>query len=272
MRRINGKLTDADRSGALFLLAHNPKVSGSNPAPATKQFQGFTEISCKPFLLPSSSHPAIGRSPLKLFQRATISGRTMSPWKRWVVIGISGGATLAVVGAMIIGGVVWFAARPTPWNTSALSVVWGKAETTYGFSSTNSKDFRQAGYSLDFAIQNNTNRDVTLSETATIMRRLTDGGVLEDYSMVAKPYKAAFIPAGQRAELSIKLDVGCTEEDANGVVHDRDPGVCYKDTWAEMDALVLFDHDHHLQVNLPKPVLKEFPPNDQKADPPKARR
>src|SRR2546425_13289839 len=36
MRRIKGKLTDADRSVALFLLAHNPKVAGSNPAPATK--------------------------------------------------------------------------------------------------------------------------------------------------------------------------------------------------------------------------------------------
>ena len=34
MRRIKGKLTAADRSGALFLLAHNPKVAGSNPAPA----------------------------------------------------------------------------------------------------------------------------------------------------------------------------------------------------------------------------------------------
>ena len=41
MRRINGKLTVADRSGALFLLAHNPKVAGSNPAPATK-FQRLT--------------------------------------------------------------------------------------------------------------------------------------------------------------------------------------------------------------------------------------
>ena len=31
MRRIKGKLTDADRSGALVLLAHDPKVGGSNP-------------------------------------------------------------------------------------------------------------------------------------------------------------------------------------------------------------------------------------------------
>jgi hypothetical protein len=193
----------------------------------------------------------------------------MSPWKKWVVIGISGGAALAGVAAAIIGGVVWFASRPARWNTSALSVVWGKAETVYDFTSTNRKDFRQTGYSLDFAIQNNTNRDVTLSESATIMRRLTEGDVLEDYSMIAKPYKAAFIPAGQRAELSIKLDVGCTEEDANGVVHDRDPGVCYKGTWAGANALVLFDHGNHLQLDLPKPVLKEFPPIDQKA--PKAK-
>jgi hypothetical protein len=32
MRRIKGKLTDADRSGALLRWAHNPKVAGSNPA------------------------------------------------------------------------------------------------------------------------------------------------------------------------------------------------------------------------------------------------
>ena len=32
MRRIKGKLIDADRSGALILLAHNPKVAGSTVA------------------------------------------------------------------------------------------------------------------------------------------------------------------------------------------------------------------------------------------------
>jgi len=34
MRRINGKLTPADRSGALVLWAHNPMVAGSTPAGA----------------------------------------------------------------------------------------------------------------------------------------------------------------------------------------------------------------------------------------------
>ena len=187
-------------------------------------------------------------------------------WRKWVVVGISGGATLAIVCALIVGVVVWFAARPPTWDTDALSVVWGKANTIYDFGD-NGRDFHQAGYSLDFALQNNTNRDVTLPETATIMRRLTDGGVLDDYSTVAKRYKAAFIPARQKAQLSIKLDVGCTSQDEKGVVHDRDPGVCYRDTWAEMDALVLFDQNNHLQVILPKPVLKEFPPLEQKATP-----
>ena len=37
MRRIKGKLFAADRSIALILLAHNPKVAGSNPAPATSR-------------------------------------------------------------------------------------------------------------------------------------------------------------------------------------------------------------------------------------------
>jgi hypothetical protein len=195
----------------------------------------------------------------------------MPPWKKWIVVGVSGGATLAVVSALIIGGVVWFAARPPSWNTSAISVVLGKAEPYYDFTSPNGKDFRQTGYLLEFALQNNTNRDVTLPETAIVMGRLTDGGVLVDYSTVAKRTKATWIAARQRAALYIDLEVGCTRTDSDGVVHDRDLGVCYTETWAALDALVLFDHVNHLQVNLPKPVLKPYPPINQKVDPPKAR-
>jgi hypothetical protein len=45
--------------------AHNPKVGGSNPPPATKCLEGFTEISRKPFFVVSSAHPAktIGACP-----------------------------------------------------------------------------------------------------------------------------------------------------------------------------------------------------------------
>jgi hypothetical protein len=49
------QLIDADRSGALFLLAHNPKVAGSNPAPATT----FPRVSLQrrtPFCSSSNSH------------------------------------------------------------------------------------------------------------------------------------------------------------------------------------------------------------------------
>jgi hypothetical protein len=194
----------------------------------------------------------------------------MVPWKKWVVIGVSGGATLAVVGAAIIGAVIWFASRPPGWDRNALSVVWSKAETVYDFGGV--KEFRQTGYSLDFAIQNNTSHDVTLPETASIMRRLIDGGVIQDYSGAAKLYRAAFIPAGQRAEVSIKLDVGCTEEDAGGVVRDRDPGVCYEDTWAGADALVLFDQGGRLQVDLPKPALRSFPPTAEKIGTPSVKK
>jgi hypothetical protein len=46
MRRINGKLIVADRSGALCLLAHNPKVAGSNPARDLNLRRGPTGRGC----------------------------------------------------------------------------------------------------------------------------------------------------------------------------------------------------------------------------------
>jgi hypothetical protein len=181
----------------------------------------------------------------------------MMPWKRWIVIGVSAGATIVTIGTFIIGGIVWFASRPPAWDTAALTVISGRADTNYGLKD---NEFIQEGYSLIFALQNNTNRDITIPASVTMMQHLSDGGVLSDYSENARPYSATFIPAHQRAELSIKLVRGCTEEDAKGVVHDREPGVCYKEAWSDSDSLVLFDHVNHLQISLPKPLLKEFPP------------
>jgi hypothetical protein len=45
------------------------------------------------------------------------------------------------------------------------------------------------------------------------MQRLTNGGVLTAYSHVAKPYAATFLPAHQRAQLSVNMQYGCDTED-----------------------------------------------------------
>jgi hypothetical protein len=115
---------------------------------------------------------------------------------------------------------------------------------------------KHSGFSLDFALQNNTARDIMIREDATIMKHLLRGGTLAD-AMAAKPYRSYFIPAHQRAEVSIQLAYACDEEDLEtGAVRDRDSRVCFNEALADSDGLVLFDHINRIQVTLPKPGLR----------------
>jgi hypothetical protein len=55
----------------------------------------------------------------------------MPDWKKWVVIGVSAGATVAVLGAIIVILFAWFSSRPAPWNKETVSVVWSEAHETF---------------------------------------------------------------------------------------------------------------------------------------------
>jgi hypothetical protein len=185
----------------------------------------------------------------------------MLSWKMWVVIGASGAATAVAIGVLAMNPVVRSTARPPDWNTSAVSIVSGKATTTYAVTAdAPAGELRFAGYSLGFTVQNNTNRDITIPADATIMRRLYDGGALVDFSGFAKPFTAAFVPANQRAEIDITVDWNCYRVDAHGVGHEGDPEACYRDMWSTGDPFELFDRANHLQVSLPKPALENVPP------------
>lgn len=171
------------------------------------------------------------------------------------MIGASAGVTLTVLAALIFVGFLWYSSRPVPWNKSALSVVWSEAHETFDLNE-KIRDFKHAGFSLDFALQNNTKRDITIPADATIMKHLLRGGTLAEET-AAKPYRSYFVPAHERAMISVQLDYGCSDEDfATGAVHARDPRVCFSEAFADSDGLVLFDHNNRIEVTLPKPGLR----------------
>jgi hypothetical protein len=177
--------------------------------------------------------------------------RSALPQKgRWksLVIGVVGGVTLAVV----VTAVIRF--RTASWDAKSVSVVWSEAHERL---TEQNGELRHDAFSLNYALQNNTDRDITIPESVTIMQRLTKGGVLVRYSNVAKLDASTFLPARQRAQLSVALQWGCGEWDfrMGKIVREEEPEACYARCFADSDGLVLFDHANHIEISLPKPIF-----------------
>jgi hypothetical protein len=194
-------------------------------------------------------------------------------WKKWMVVGASAGVGFAALSAAVIGVLTWYSSREVPWNTEALSVVWSEAEPIRPegwYRPATWRDIARfrageptrpltvdetdrlktlpdyAGFVLGFAVQNNTNRDITIrSDGVRIMRRLVRGGVLADAPFVEKLAQSFFIPAHQRGELSLTVDWSCLLPDANR---------CLSNLFQETEGLVLFHEAERIQVLLPKPL------------------
>jgi hypothetical protein len=179
-------------------------------------------------------------------------------WKRWIVIGSSAAITLAACAALIFLGFAWYSSRPVPWNTRTVTTFRGDATETYELQPKQGAkpgELLVRGFQLTFALQNNTARDVTIPEDATVMEHLVDGGTLADSP--AKLSRSYFIPAHQRVQILIQLDYSCSEEDiATGARHERDPHVCFGEALRDADGLVLLDRINRIQVTLPKPALR----------------
>jgi hypothetical protein len=153
----------------------------------------------------------------------------------------------------VITGEMIVRTRASQWNEKALVVVWSEAGETFTFTR---DDVKHAGFLLTFGLQNDTNKDITVPTDVAIMKRLIRGHTLTEYAGV-KLNQPFFVPAHQRAELTIWLDRGCRIEDlATGGETQRDPQICFNEEFADTDALVLFDHHERIQINLPKPTLK----------------
>jgi hypothetical protein len=171
-------------------------------------------------------------------------------WQKWLVIGVSGGVTLAIV----IAAVIWYLSRSPQWDTKAVSEIWSKAREGVV---PKEGEFQHVGFVLDYALQNNTGHDITIPVNAKIMNRLKKGGVLTDYLNVPTPHAATFVPAHQRAQLSVTMQWGCDTVDlkTGKTIEKEDLEHCFARAFSDSDGLVLFDYDNHLEIALSKPVL-----------------
>jgi hypothetical protein len=167
-------------------------------------------------------------------------------WKS-LAIGIS----IGVVSTFFVVAAVK-RSRPAMWDTKAVSVVWSEADNVAAIKN---HEFTHVGFSLHYALQNSTDQDMTIPENATIMKRLTNGGVLVTDSSV-KPSAPTFLPARQRAQLSLNMQWGCGVSDMEGKELEKEfPEPCFDRAFADSDGFVLFDYQNHLQIPLPKPIL-----------------
>jgi hypothetical protein len=173
-------------------------------------------------------------------------------WWKWFLIGM-----FLIMSAVVI--VMMIRSRTAGWDIKSVSVV--SSDVTEALKEENG-DLIHSEFVLNYALQNNTDHDVTIPEHVTIMQHLTKGGVLVDYSNVAKLRAATFLPARQRAQLSLALHWGCGEWDfkTNKVVKQEPAEACYARCFAGSDGLVLFDHANHLEISLPKPIYQKPKP------------
>ena len=76
----------------------------------------------------------------------TGSALRQQAWHKWLVIGVSGGVTLAIIVDLIMAAVTWYLSRPARWNTNAVSEIWSEA---HEYVMQKDGEFRRAGFSLN---------------------------------------------------------------------------------------------------------------------------
>ena len=172
----------------------------------------------------------------------------MPSWKRLVVICASAGAGFAFALALIVGGLLWHKSRPappSPWNVSALKASWDRMD--FEFIAANGKRRTIVFY---YALENQTDRDYEVKDGTSMAIYEQSSGKhnleLSEDKELSLDYPV-FVPARQRVELPIHLNVTYTDEDEKkyGKLPDFMRGTSIK-------GFVLFDKANRYQINFPQ--------------------
>jgi hypothetical protein len=184
-------------------------------------------------------------------------------WKKWLLIGSSAGATIAILSAVCIGAFVCYSSRPVLWDDGALTVSWSEATGPWQSADDLSPLAAPAAkaeaernlwpnpiyFGLDYGLHNNTSRDITIPAEVVIMSRLIRGKTLTDNLHITKTRQSYFIPAKQTAIFSVIVPFGCSDRQ-----HPSE--ICYKEAFGSSENIVVFDRSQRLQITLPIPELK----------------
>jgi hypothetical protein len=165
--------------------------------------------------------------------------------------GVAAGVTVALSGVAF--SIYWYSSRPKSWDTKAISCVSANAGAVYEYN-TETRVMKASGFSLRFALANNTGRDYTVPPNIKLFKRQTGTQALEEFN--GKLEHAFLIPAHERAQLTIQADYGCGVSDLDGGhVSERDEPTCFHDAFGEVSGFVALDEDNKVRLNLLKPTL-----------------
>ena len=112
---------------------------------------------------------------------------------------------------------------------------------------------KMAGFSLRFALANNTGRDYTVPPDVKLFKRQAGTRALEEFN--GRLERAFLIPAHERAQLTIQADYSCEVSDTGGHESERDEPTCFHDAFGDVSGFVALDEGSRVRLDLPEPAL-----------------
>jgi len=113
---------------------------------------------------------------------------------------------------------------------------------------------KTSGFSLRFALANNTGRDYTVPPNVKLFKRQAGTQALEEFN--GRLEHAFLIPAHERAQLTIQSDYSCGVSDMDGKhVSERDEPTCFPDAFGDVSGFVALDESNRVRLDLRKPAL-----------------
>jgi len=175
----------------------------------------------------------------------------MEKLRRVIYFGLAFGASFALVGALIGGGMYLWVSRTQPWNTSAISALYDRVHTE-GDNNT---------LVFSYTVVNNTDRDwrVSANDQISIFAQLAKQDALSasgvsEWLTIEKPL---FVPSKKRVQFDVHLKYSYPEKlKANASREERKEFNQKVERWvhtnlSNLTGFTLFDERNKYEIHLP---------------------
>lgn len=205
----------------------------------------------------------------------------MSAIKKLLLYGLGTGAGLVITGGLVIGGWVWYAHQPRPWDARAVTArfdlaikdtegPWLKYRATPPAPPEGQDD---TGFDLWYLVTNNTHRDYELSPQTTVHAILKDSHAMTfgtstsdepsiQFPVTSDVQQSIFIPAGKTARVTVHLPGYSTVKDTATLVTAKGESYAQasprvigylKKRAPNLGGFVMLDRNHKYEIDLPLP-------------------